>query len=200
MARIICKPTVSQSMAAECDVIKKLGRCCDVFGCQDVEILDLSAWKGDARIGVDKLRLDQYLTWYYDPGDKVRFRVGRYTGSINWAFSKIFDDSTAELHTLHGLTDDGEYDYHTTTCIRVCVGEDGWPMVRIHWSDADTHLWEDWYQSDREAVDMAAAVCRQPENEGIYLDWLEDRLGVAVRDRDEMMRFIVDKREELARA
>lgn len=195
MARIICDPAIADAVD-ECEVVQKLSRCCDVFGVESIEVYrsltEIQA--GDCRLnsGEHGVIRAEYLTWFRFLDGKLRYQVGQNFGSINWAFSQIFFDHSAELHTMHGLTDNNEYDYLTTVCIRVCVGEDGWPMVRIHWSDADTHLWEDWYQSDREAVDMATAVCRQPESEGIYLDWLEDRLGVCLRDRDEMMRYIAD--------
>lgn len=186
-----------------------LCRCCDVFGL-DLKIEE--CWlESPEKLGWLLFRFGGMSyrdchRWLYTTcnGNSVRIRREsmdhRYLHLWD-AMSSLFDPRyvkplSAELHTLHGLTDDGEYDCLTTVCIRVCVGEDGWPMVRIHWSDADTYLWEDWHQSDREAVDMAAAVCRQPENEGIYLDWLEDRLGVAVRDRDEMMRYIADTNQD----
>lgn len=185
MAKIICDPSIATAVA-ECEVVKKIVRCCDVFGRPAVEVRERrDGWLDLVFSENISNRFQSCFAW-----PKVESSVP--LGRMGWIFADVFGSLTAEFPTLHDIDAKGYWHHQTAVGVRVFVGSDALPAVRVHWSDAGTHLSQEWIHSDREAVDMAAAACRQPGSGGIYLDWLEERLGVCLRDRDEMMRFIFE--------
>ena len=181
MAQIICDPSIAASVA-KCEVVQKLDRCCDAFGADGFSVESLSQDTGAIRL------LGRLITW--DAGHPGEYRAGRLRGSLDYLLDHYFTWLRTKIHLPYGEDRLDLCVYIINTC----------PTASIIWSDPHTGTEHKWYHTDLEAVGMAAAACRQPENAGIYLDWLEDRLGVVVRDRDEMMRYVCEKQDAASAA